>query len=244
MNEAKLIDELNGFAEVARDASCAREYDSFVFQRLQHLIGFDVGMFARAGAPGEITPGFDRRMRRTAAARWDIYASELRPFVGPALAAGGAAIDREFFGVRELERKTYYQELMAPLHGRSTLIAYLTRRGQLEAKLVLGRVQSGPEFTEDARRLLVALLPTLSVCEAALRSPTPEPATEVALTRLTPREREIVQYLELGYTNAEIALACGTALSTVRNQLVSVFQKLGASTRAEVVALTIRSSRI
>jgi DNA-binding CsgD family transcriptional regulator len=243
MNEGKLINEIHGFADVARDASCVREYDSFALERFDRLVGFDVATIARAGVPSEIAPGFDHQLLRTWEAHWNVYASELGSFVGAALATGGAAIDREFFGARELERKAYYQELMAPLHGRSCLIAYLTRRGQVQAKLVLGRVRSTRDFTDDERRLLVALVPTLCLCEAALRSPTPEPTTERALTRLTPREREVVQYLELGYTNAEIALACGTAQATVRNQLSSVFEKLGVSTRAEAVALTIRSSR-
>jgi DNA-binding CsgD family transcriptional regulator len=48
-----------------------------------------------------------------------------------------------------------------------------------------------------------------------------------------------MEYLQLGYTNAEIALACGTSPATARNQLSSVFRKLGASTRAEAVALAL-----
>jgi DNA-binding CsgD family transcriptional regulator len=59
------------------------------------------------------------------------------------------------------------------------------------------------------------------------------------LASLTPREREVVKYLSRGYTNRDIALACGTAPRTVRNQLSSVFEKLGASTRAEVVAIAL-----
>jgi DNA-binding CsgD family transcriptional regulator len=242
MNETRLAAAIHEFADVARNASRVAEYDGFAFQRLDRLIGFDVAFFARATGPGEIAPGFAGVLHR-AWARWNVYTGELRPLAGAALAGGGAAIDREFFGARDLERKVYYQEIMAPLHGRSTLFGYLSRRGQVEAKLVLGRVRSSRDFTEEERRTLVALLPTLSVCEAALRAPTPEPVTERALTRLTPREREVVQYLELGYTNAQIALACGTAVSTVRNQLSSVFEKLGVSTRAEAVALTARSSR-
>jgi DNA-binding CsgD family transcriptional regulator len=243
MNETKLVAEIHALADVARNASRLNEYDDFVFQRFNRLIGFDVAFVARAGGPSEMAPGFDDLLRRAWATRWDVYANELRPLLGAALAGGGAAIDREFFGARGLERKVYYQDIMAPLHGRSTLIGYLTRRGQVEAKLIFGRVRSSRDFTEDERRLMVALLPTLSLCEAALRAPKPEPTTELALTRLTPREHEVVQYLQLGYTNAEIALACGTAPSTVRNQLSSIFRKLEVSTRAEAVALTVRSSR-
>jgi DNA-binding CsgD family transcriptional regulator len=56
---------------------------------------------------------------------------------------------------------------------------------------------------------------------------------------LTAREREVLSYLRLGYTNREIAAACGTSPRTVRNQLSTVFEKLGAATRAEAVAISL-----
>jgi DNA-binding NarL/FixJ family response regulator len=43
----------------------------------------------------------------------------------------------------------------------------------------------------------------------------------------------------LGYTNREIALACGTSFRTVRNQLSAVYAKLGAANRTEALALGI-----
>jgi DNA-binding NarL/FixJ family response regulator len=52
---------------------------------------------------------------------------------------------------------------------------------------------------------------------------------------LSTREREILSYLRLGYTNREIGLALGTSFRTVRNQLSHLFEKLGVSTRAEAV---------
>ncbi len=39
--------------------------------------------------------------------------------------------------------------------------------------------------------------------------------------------------------NAEIARALGTSVNTVRNQLRGLFRKLGASTRAEAIALSL-----
>ncbi len=56
------------------------------------------------------------------------------------------------------------------------------------------------------------------------------------LAALSKREREVVGYLGLGYTNQEIALALGSAPRTVRNQLSRVYEKLGVSGRAEAVA--------
>ena len=61
------------------------------------------------------------------------------------------------------------------------------------------------------------------------------------LIALTPREREVLGYLRLGYTNAQIACALGSAERTVRNQLSSVYEKLGVATRAEAA---VRCDRV
>jgi DNA-binding CsgD family transcriptional regulator len=53
---------------------------------------------------------------------------------------------------------------------------------------------------------------------------------------LTERERELLSYLGLGYTNEQIASACGVSPYTVRNQLSRAYSKLGVATRAEAVA--------
>jgi len=73
-------------------------------------------------------------------------------------------------------------------------------------------------------------LPTLRLCDVAR-------ARHAQVSGLTRREREVLDCLCRGYTNGEIALACGTSVNTVRNQLRVVFRKLGASTRSEAVAL-------
>lgn len=49
----------------------------------------------------------------------------------------------------------------------------------------------------------------------------------------------MLDYLQLGLQNREIAEALGSSPHTVRNQLASAFRKLGASTRSEAVALLL-----
>lgn len=61
--------------------------------------------------------------------------------------------------------------------------------------------------------------------------------------RLTSREREVVDYVCLGYQNAEIALACGCAPNTVRNHMRSIFRKLQVTTRSELVATALPDRR-
>jgi DNA-binding NarL/FixJ family response regulator len=50
----------------------------------------------------------------------------------------------------------------------------------------------------------------------------------------------VLDLLQRGYTNREIASALGSSPNTVRNQLSSLFAKVGATTRAELVALSLR----
>ena len=239
MNEKRLIHEIADMTEVARSAPSVDVYDRFILERLERLVGFDVAFLVRGGGPNHVMPGFDEQVRRACADRWSIFARELAAFTRDALARRGAGIDLVFFGSSGLARKTYYREIMQPLRGRSTLIGYLARRGRVEAKLALGRKHGSRDFSDAERTTLEALLPTLTVCEFAARASRPQ-SSDLVLATLTPREREVMDYLTLGYTNAEIALACGTAPATVRNQLSSVFHKLGASTRAEAVALALR----
>jgi DNA-binding CsgD family transcriptional regulator len=58
---------------------------------------------------------------------------------------------------------------------------------------------------------------------------------------LSPRQLEILDLVAEGRTSKEIASALGISESTVNWHLANVFAKLGASSRAEAVALAIRS---
>ena len=117
---------------------------------------------------------------------------------------------------------------LQPHHGESSLIAYLGAGSQIVTGVVLGRTRTRFKPAEVER--LRAALPVLTVCELAVGRRMP---SESEL--LSAREREILSYLRLGYTNREIGLALGTSFRTVRNQLSHLFEKLGVSTRAEAV---------
>jgi DNA-binding NarL/FixJ family response regulator len=73
----------------------------------------------------------------------------------------------------------------------------------------------------------------LGILLQAIREP--EPALP-----LSAREREILKLVADGRTNEQIARAIGTSLSTVKNQLASLFEKLGADDRASAVATGMR----
>jgi two-component system, NarL family, nitrate/nitrite response regulator NarL len=58
--------------------------------------------------------------------------------------------------------------------------------------------------------------------------------TGCSTQQLTPREREVVQLLQSGMTNRQIARALDLELSTVKNHVHNVLTKCGAAGRAEV----------
>jgi DNA-binding NarL/FixJ family response regulator len=68
---------------------------------------------------------------------------------------------------------------------------------------------------------------------AAGNSPRATPGAPRSTSALTDRENRILELLNAGHTNKEIASALGLSEKTVRNLLSGVFGKLGASTRQE-----------
>jgi DNA-binding CsgD family transcriptional regulator len=109
----------------------------------------------------------------------------------------------------------------------------LERFGRIRAVLTLER--EGGAFGAGDVDWLRTLLPTLVLAdEGVARSPgstRPRP--------LTPREADVVEYVRLGYTNAQIGLATGRSVSAVRNLLVRVFDKTGVRTRTQLVTGTL-----
>lgn len=61
---------------------------------------------------------------------------------------------------------------------------------------------------------------------------------------LSPREREILALLAEGMGNKIVAARLGISEHTVKTHVASIFQKLGADTRAEAVAIGARSGLI
>lgn len=55
------------------------------------------------------------------------------------------------------------------------------------------------------------------------------------LAELTPRERDLLEFVAQGSNNNEIAAKLNISVKTIRNHLSTIFGKLGASTRAQVI---------
>ncbi len=61
-----------------------------------------------------------------------------------------------------------------------------------------------------------------------------------AETHLSPREREVLQLVAHGFENKQIAVELGISEATVKTYLRGIFERLGATSRAEAVAIGLR----
>jgi DNA-binding NarL/FixJ family response regulator len=55
---------------------------------------------------------------------------------------------------------------------------------------------------------------------------------------LTPREADVLEHLQAGRSNAEIALALSVSVETIRTHRRNIYRKLGVRTRRELASLT------
>ncbi len=61
---------------------------------------------------------------------------------------------------------------------------------------------------------------------------------------LTPRQREILALIAQGQSNAEVGASLGIATGTVKAHLATLYVRLGASDRAQAVAIALREGVI
>jgi DNA-binding CsgD family transcriptional regulator len=241
-------------AELACGQPDLAAFEASVLDALERHIGFDVALFCGGDGVGAAR-GLDPSVRPRAAERWADMSGECLELLSPARRNGGVIIDSEWFGAR-LERQVFYETMMLPHQGRTTLITFLECQGRLLGELMIGRCHGSPAFRPRHVEALQQLAPVLSLSLRAYvgeggwqdkgghcRAPAnPAPASWRGVTEglsrapLTAREREVLGYLHLGYSNQQIAAALGSAPRTVRNQLSRVYEKLGVGTRAEAVA--------
>ena len=86
------------------------------------------------------------------------------------------------------------------------------------------------------------LLPTLrSVCAGQLTVPR-EMRESLGRPRLSPREKQIMAMVVMGFTNRQIANKLYVAETTVKSHLSSAFEKLGVRSRHEATALILDST--
>jgi len=126
----------------------------------------------------------------------------------------------------------YFAEIVRPHGGRETLCAFPTWGAAPVGCLWLGRCGPRGRFRRGDIAVVDALLPAIAMASVAMPADDVRPAAPA----LSTREREIVDLLRLGLRSREIAGALGTSPNTVRNQIWRLMARLGAGTRAELIA--------
>jgi DNA-binding CsgD family transcriptional regulator len=222
-------------------------------ERLRVHVRFEVGLFHELSprVPLERAGAIGLDLQRFAATRreWDDNAVELAPLTMLALQQGGVATDREAFGIRGRARTWWDRVAAVPLGLRSAMLAHLVLDARIVSGVLLAR-RRDPPFSTRERQAVQAWVPVLALGDgyhlARNRSSQSGPSlpgvpTQVRCLdeRLTERQRQVVEYVALGRTNAEIGTALGISMHTVRNLLVKVCTRIGAANRAEVVRLAV-----
>lgn len=64
------------------------------------------------------------------------------------------------------------------------------------------------------------------------------------LSRLTPREREILALVEAGCSNKQIARQLDIRLATAKNHVHNILEKLGVRSRGEAAAVVRRTGNV
>jgi DNA-binding NarL/FixJ family response regulator len=84
-------------------------------------------------------------------------------------------------------------------------------------------------------QLWVSTVQLLFVLEALSEAPATQLVDAKGSNLLSKREQDVVRWLAEGLTNVEIARELGLSENTVRNYIFRIFNKLGVSSRVEVV---------
>lgn len=231
-------------AEIACGAPSWNAVEHEVTSLVLAEIGGETAFFGFDDTLGAHPKGAVESLGREIREQWAAIHNQSEQLMKTALSRGGVVVDSELLG-SDLERVLYYQLMMRPVHGRSTLIGAVAAGDRVLAKLAVGRCWGSSAFREREAQQLRAVLPTLALALQVHQlsgpaSPAPSSLARInqrAYDSLSRREREVLDYVRLGYSNAQIGIALGTRPRTVRNQLSEVYRKLGVANRAEAVAI-------
>lgn len=208
----------------------ARSYGAFrasALVLLQDELEAEIALFVSVDpSQARTIRGLEPELEARLLKGWARYGAEVKPVQAAALREG-AATDRRTLG--ELTGTRVHRDLMEPAGGVESLFFVPSLAGCPLGFVMLGRTRR--PFTDSALALARSIAPCLSVtCAAASSIP------DAPLPSLGAVDRDLLSYLELGYTSREIALARGTSFFTVRNQLSALYRKLGVANRTEAVA--------
>lgn len=243
--------------EVATSAASQQEFRREALRWIDHHVGFDSALLGEAkpvgDADGPEIVGFDAAFLARFAAAPARYAPALAGIMSASMEVAAPVRDVDVYSSSQRARMPFYNEVIGPKGSRVMLVATLVIAGTPRGSLQISRNARGTTFRDRELAIVRTIQPILALGDGlhrphAVSAATVAPAAPRApvddLPRLSPRERDVLEYLSLGLTNAEIALACGTSINTVRNQVASLLRKVGAASRTELVALALGAGLI
>lgn len=242
---------------ISQGAAAAIRYAIAHPERVSHLIlygGYARGGLVRGGSSAEHFRALVEMVRLG----WGSRNPMFRQVFTARFVPGGTHEQIDWFN--ELARTTISPEMaLRLLHERGSIdIADLLPQvrvptlvlharhdevvGFAEGKLLAAGIP-GAQFVEldSSNHVLLEHEPAWQEFQRAVREFTgvartdSRPADEAALTK---RERQLLDLLRAGKTNAEIGAAIFISEKTVRNHLSSVYRKLGVSNRAQAIVKT------
>ena len=225
--------------EVLREAGAVDGPDPFpehVLEGLRELVPCDVVAYHEGpiSQPALVFTG-EPRGEMTQAIR-DAHERHLPQ--DPLTPVEGARKYSDYFSQREFHSLALYQEVARPVGVEDMMRLWLDPRGAGNVRLEFDRPDWG--FRERDRAVLDLLLPHLNQLRrnaAARRRASSGPPGAVG--RLTPREREVLELIAEGRTNAEVASMLWISPGTVRKHLENVYDKLAVHTRTGAVAALV-----
>ncbi len=142
----------------------------------------------------------------------------------------------DFYCTTALETLPLYQDYYRPLRLRAVMAVPLHVDERMLVSVVLNR--HGRDFSERDRQMADLLRPGLAAQLKESYAPSqtgwmaPEGAEPLAsCASLTAREKEILQWVGAGKSNAEIAWIMAISPRTVQKHLEHIFDKLGVQNR-------------
>jgi DNA-binding CsgD family transcriptional regulator len=136
---------------------------------------------------------------------------------------------------RAWHRYTLYNDYFRPYTLEHIVEVGLPAERGRDRFIVIFRHPDAHEFSERDRDLLELLRPHLARMRELAKLRAHVAAAEYDVSRLTPREQEILDLVAEGKTNAEIAALLWVAPSTIKKHLENVYEKLGVRGRAAAV---------
>jgi RNA polymerase sigma factor (sigma-70 family) len=241
--------DLLAFATDAGACPGADALRAHVLHILQEAAPSESAIFVPLSQYGIARPPVARNKSPAGTARHRLYAADPVRYAEWALrsraittAQRGAYRDSEAFPQTYRDKCLFYGEIVRPQGITKQIVAAVTFRGARTGSIHLERYGRDPDFSELELEAVRGLLPAVAVAQAALDPPTQDLASEAnarlrsRLCGLSVRERQLVEYVMRGLSNRDIATVCGTSPNTVRNQISRIFDKLGASSRAELAS--------